>query len=158
MEVNSMGDLVNTFRKKVKESLLDKKNFKNGTVIVDADDKYDMWDIYYKGVHFVLEFWEHQNEDYVWALFNAQNVEMYDMQDIDVCSYGYQIDDFLIQNEEDIDSFIEEVIDCLKNCYIAKNINKICNSVEKLVNMVKNLDGYGNEDVLSQVLRSYDLY
>lgn len=152
--------LAEYFTKKINDALNDKKNFKKGTLIkedYDINPEFEsMMDIHYRGMNFSLEWFNGKTPEDIIVIFACQTVDTVDGF-LDVSGYCYDLDEVL-HTEDEIDSIIEEIVDMIKSCYIAKNVNTIYKKVEQLIDSVYNLEGdESNKYVLYDILKQYDL-
>lgn len=144
------------FANKLRECLSQKK-FKG--LIVDnfniENNGEGMWDISYKGMNFVIEWFYSHNGEFMEVFFYCNSVDTID-DTIDVTSYDYAYDS-IVTDASSIDDDVYEIDNLISNCFIAKNVNSIYKKIEKLYNDIESLEGNGNKDVLFEILKQYDL-
>jgi hypothetical protein len=112
---------------------------------------------HYKGQDFTLEWWN-VDDNYMECDFACYQVETMDI-DFSLDDFEYRLDCRAMENEEEIDNYIEEVVYAVKECYIAHNINKILKMAEKMSNELYELDGNegDNKYMMMKALRHYDI-
>lgn len=147
------SELYEYFEEALTKELTNKKNIKG--VIIDKDDVNapGVWDVCYKGQVFVIEFYQDTyDSDGVWVMFRCDRVETSD-GDIDVTGYNYGIDDTFIKTQEDANTYIDECVSAIKECFISSNVSRIIKKVSVFAEFLRNLDGWdANEDIARELL------
>lgn len=155
--------LTGQFANKLRSLLTDTKKFKGITADfwrLDVDNS-GFWEFSYKGQNFLIEWWLERNNKYICVNCRCETVETID-GNLDVSNCCYDIDAEVSLNSEDhgvlsIDDFMYELEDMILSCDIAKRVNTIYKKVEKLKNDIDNLNGNGNNDILIDILKQFDL-
>ena len=151
-------ELYKIFRQRLEDALKSKENFKGRNQIKFIEIEDGLCDFHYRGQDFTVEWWAYEKEQCLECTFYCHEVQTTEI-DFDIESFDYSLDLELMETEEDIDSNIYEIVDGIKNCYIASNVNKILNMAEKMARAIEDLDGNegDNKYMLEQALRHYDL-
>ena len=135
------------------KSLVDKlkKVFKNN-VEINCDDEFIT--VKKKSLIFCIEPYD-ENEN-VFTLYSS--LQWTETIDRSVWEYNdeFQVADFTIQTENDVDDFITEFKYLVDTCDADKRVNKIWKSVIKLYDMVKDNDSDRNF-LISQLCEVFDL-
>lgn len=117
----------------------------------NIEDKGDYIMIYSKSMAFVIDPYEYDDEAI--AVFAGLNyVNTYDMDEVTSYNDYYQINEFPLLTEEDVDNFIEEFTYLVQTCDADKRINKIMKMLDKINDSIDmDMDG----DFLNDAFRYY---
>ena len=151
-------ELYKIFRHRLEDALKSKENFKGKNQIKFIEIEDGTCDFHYRGQDFCVEWWTYEKEECLECSFYCREVQTTEI-DFDFESFDYSLNLESMETEEDIDSNIYEIVEGIKNCYIASNVNKILNMAEKMARAIEDLDGYegDNKCMLQQALRHYDV-
>ena len=101
----------------------------------NIEDKDDYITIYNKSMAFVVEPYEYDDNSV--SVFAGLNyVDTYDMGEVTSYNDYYQIDEFPLLTESDVDNFIEEFTYLVQSCDADKRVNKIMKMLDKLNNSI----------------------
>lgn len=117
----------------------------------NIEDKGDYIMIYSKSMAFAIDPYEYDDEAI--AVFAGLNyVNTYDMDEVTSYNDYYQINEFPLLTEEDVDNFIEEFTYLVQTCDADKRINKIMKMLDKINDSIDmDMDG----DFLNDAFRYY---
>ena len=151
-------ELYKIFRQRLEDALKSKENFKGRNQIKFIEIEDGLCDFHYRGQDFCVEWWTYEKEECLECSFYCREVQTTAI-DFDFESFDYSLNLESMETEEDIDSNIYEIVEGIKNCYIASNENKILNMAEKMARDIEDLDGNegDNKFMLQQALQYYDL-
>lgn len=151
-------ELYKLFGQRLENALKSKENFKGKNQIKFIEIEDGLCDFHYRGQDFCVEWWAYEKKQCLECLFFCREVQTTEI-DFDFESFDYSLNLESMETEEDIDSNIYEIVEGIKNCYIASNVNKILNMAEKMARAIEDLDGNegDNKFMLQQALRHYDV-
>lgn len=151
-------ELYKIFGQRLENALKSKENFKGKNNIKYIEIEDGLCDFHYRGQDFTVEWWTYEKGEYLDCSFYCREVQTTEI-DFDFESFDYSLDLDPMETEEDIDSNIYEIVEGIKDCYIASNVNKILNMAEKVARAIEELDGNegDNKFMLQQALRHYDV-
>ena len=151
-------ELYKLFGQRLENALKSKENFKGRNQIKFIEIEDGLCDFHYRGQDFTVEWWTYEKEECLECSFYCREVQTTEI-DFDFESFDYSLNLESMETEEDIDSNIYEIVEGIKNCYIASNVNKILNMAEKVARAIEDLDGNegDNKFMLQQALRYYDI-
>ena len=120
---------------KMYELLLSKLNniYKKKNNIEDKDD-YII--VYNKSMAFIIEPYEYDDNNNVSVFAGLNYVDTYDMGEVTSYNDFFQIDEFPLLTESDVDSFIEEFTYLVQTCDADKRVTKIMKMLDKLNNSI----------------------
>lgn len=95
------------------------------------------FNIYNKAEVYCVEIYD-GNSDVFYINAGLHSIELYD-GNTQAFNEEFTLPDFTVENEEDIDNFIEEFNYLVKSCDAGKRCNKIMKAVEKLNQMVEDM-------------------
>ena len=117
----------------------------------NIEDKDDYITIYNKSMAFVVEPYEYDDNSV--SVFAGLNyVDTYDMGEVTSYNYYYQIDEFPLLTESDVDNFIEEFTYLVQTCDADKRVTKIMKMLDKID---QSIDRDVDWDFLNDALRYY---
>ncbi len=151
-------ELFKIFRQRLENALKSKENFKGKNQIKFIEIEDGICTFHYRGQDFNVEWWAYKEEQYIDCTFYCHEVQTTEI-DFNFESFDYSLNLEQMETEEDIDSNIYEIVEAVKNCYIASNVNKILNMAEKVARAIEDLDGNegDNKFMMQQALRYYDV-
>ena len=151
-------ELFKIFRQRLENALKSKENFKGKNQIKFIEIEDGICTFHYKGQDFNVEWWAYKEEQYIDCTFYCHEVQTTEI-DFNFELFDYSLNLEQMETEEDIDSNIYEIVEAVKNCYIASNVNKILNMAEKVARAIEDLDGNegDNKFMMQQALRYYDV-
>lgn len=117
----------------------------------NIEDMGDYIIVYNKSMAFAIEPYEY--DDNAVSVFAGLNyVDTYDMDKVTSYNDYFQIDEFPLLTESDVDDFIEEFTYFVKSCDADKRVNKIMKMLDKINDSIeRDID----EDFLNDALRYF---
>lgn len=117
----------------------------------NIEDKGDYIMVYNKSMAFAIEPYEY-DDDTVSVFAGLNHINTYDMDEVTAYNDYYQIDEFPLLTESDVDNFIEEFTYLVQSCDADKRINRIMKMLDKINDSIdRDIDG----DFLNDALRYY---
>ena len=117
----------------------------------NIEDKGDYIIVYNKSMAFVVEPYEY-DDDLVSVFAGLNYVDTYDMGEVTSYNDFFQIDEFPLLTESDVDDFIEEFTYLVQTCDADKRVTKIMKMLDKID---KSIDRDVDWDFLNDALRHY---
>lgn len=128
-----------------------KAKYKNN---LEDNDGYII--IYHKSMAFAVEPYEY--EDNAVSVFGGLiYVDTYDMGEVRTYNDAYQIDEFPLLTEEDVNHFMEEITYLVQSCDADKRVTKIMKAVDKLRNILED-DNYDRDFVIDYFHSVFGMY
>lgn len=93
--------------------------------------------VYNKSETYCIEVYDNNSDSFI-VMAGLHLIELYD-GNTQAYNEEFTLPDFTIENEQDIDNFIEEFKYLVKSCDAGKRCNKIMKAVEKLNQMVEDM-------------------
>ena len=128
-----------------------KAKYKNN---LEDNDGYII--IYHKSMAFAVEPYEYE-DNAVSVFAGLIYVDTYDMDEVRTYNDAYQIDEFPLLTEEDVNRFMEEITYLVQSCDADKRVTKIMKAVDKLHNIIED-DNYDREFVIDYFHREFGMY
>ena len=98
----------------------------------NIEDKGDYVVIYHKSMAFYIEPYEYVDDNSVSVFAGLSYVNTYDMGEVRSYNDYFQIDEFPLLTESDVDNFIEEFTYLVQSCDADKRVNKILKMLDKV--------------------------
>ena len=93
--------------------------------------------VYNKAETYYIEAYDNNSDSFI-VMAGLHSIELYD-GNTQAYNEEFTLPEFTIENEQDIDNFIEEFNYLVKSCDAGKRCNKIMKAVEKLNQMVEDM-------------------